>query len=137
MTGSRTGRFVTKTALVVVADLAGAAVGVLLGLAYVAGLMPNAGFEGLGPPLFGGAVGCVLGTFAALSALFKMPRIDRDHVTAATGMVVPLLVLGLFGFLGTRGDGAESAFAMLALAGLPAAVLTATVVGSSWLFGRR
>ena len=137
MKGSRAGRFLAKAGLIVVADLAGAAVGSLLGMAYVLGLMPNAGFEGILPPLLAGAVGCVLGTFAVLSVLFQMPRIDRDRVTGAAGMVVPLLVLGLFGFLTTRGDGSESAFAMLALTGLPAAALITTLVGSSWLFGRR
>lgn len=135
MRSGRVFRAVMKTVFAVIATAAGAAGGALLGVAFATATMPNAELEGIFPMIVGTLGGSVLGAFAELLALFKVPRIQRRDAARLAGVAVALVVLGLLGFIVARGQTADSAWAAVAVAGLPLSLLVAITTVSSTLFG--
>ena len=136
-----TGRWVlhgcAKVLMVLLATVAGAAAGGLLGAVFVETTMPGAGFEALGPVLGATVGGSVLGAFAALLALFKTPRVQREHAAFRGATVLVLLVIGTLGFVAMGDGGPQSPGAMLAVAALPLAALAAVTTIASLTYGPR
>ena len=126
-----------KVVLIVVATVAGAGAGGALGLALVSALMPGAGLEGIPPVAIAGFLGSVLGAFAALSVLFKLPRLDGRHLVVLAGIAVVGAALGLAGHLAIRSEAPDPAWGPAAMSGWGFAVLAAVVAAASLAYGRR
>ena len=128
---------VAKVLLTVAATAAGAWAGGAIGVSYVAAVMPNAGLDGLPPAAFAAFVGSVVGAFAVLSVLFKLPRLGVGHLTALASITVVGAVVGLAGHLAIRPDTTDPAWGPAALSGWGFAVLAAVVAIASTTYGRR
>lgn len=122
-----------KAILVVVAAGAGAGAGSALGGVYVDLLMPNAGLDALGPLLFGTLAGSVLGVFATLAAMFKVPRLQREYAAWFIAVALGLVLLWLLGYIGSE-PLHQPTWTVAALGGPPVALLIGVVVSASLLF---
>ena len=135
MSARRPGRILAKGLLVVAGVAAGAVAGAFLGSAYTILLLPNAGLEGIVPPVVGTFAGSAVGAFVALAALLKVPRPQREHAAAAFGVAAVLLVLGIAGFVVTNPDSPDPGWATIARSGLGLGPLTGIGVLASTLYG--
>lgn len=137
MTGRRLLHALVKVILVLLATAAATAAGALLSGAFVVAAMPNAGFEAIGPLAVGTVGGCVLGPFAALAALYKLPRLQREYAAWMGAAALGLLAAGALSYAGMPRHGADSALALAGIAGLPLALLVAATTVASLLYGPR
>ncbi len=126
-----------KIVLVMVATAAGAVAGGLLGMTFVVATMPGAGLEGLFPVLVGTVGGSVLGAFAGLAALFKLPRVQREYAMSLAAVGIGLLLIGVLGYVGRPRTGPDSALAGAALTCLPLGLLVAVTTVASLSYGPR
>lgn len=135
MTGPRLLHALVKVILVLLATAGGAGAGALLSGAFVVVAMPGAGFEAIGPLALGTVGGCVLGPFAALAALYKLPRLQREYAAWMGMVAIALLAAGALSYAGMPRRGGDSALALAGIAGLPLALLVAAITVGSLLYG--
>ena len=135
MSARRPVSVLVKGVLVVGGVAAGAAAGAFLGSAYTILFLPDAGLEGIVPPVVGTFAGSAVGAFVVLAALLKVPRLRREKAAAALGAAALLLVLGIAGFLVPNPDTPDPAWATLARSGLGLGPLIGIVVLTSMTFG--